>query len=118
MTRLFSFALRAVRLACFALTLASFTTEPARADCYELIGCSDRDYMHIENLVQLSCENLWHVRNRIYDEHGYCFQTWRAQQAFDNSDCWVEEQADVELSEIEQYNITRIVGAESQNGCW
>jgi hypothetical protein len=109
-----------MRVSCIAwaaLTLVALAATPARADCFELIGCTDSAYMHIEDLVQLSCENLWHVRNRIYDENGYCFHTWRAQQAFDNSDCWVEEQAAVKLSAIERYNISRIVSAESQNGC-
>jgi hypothetical protein len=49
--------------------------------------------------MQLSCENLWHVRNRIYDENGYCFKTARGQQAFDNSDCWVDGQEAVKLNQ-------------------
>jgi hypothetical protein len=117
MTRTGGFFARAGGLAGSFLLILATSGAPAHADCFELIGCTDSDYMTVENLAQLSCQNLWHVRNRIYDENGYCFHTWRAQQAFDNSDCWVERQEDVKLSHIERYNVTRIVGAESQNGC-
>jgi hypothetical protein len=89
----------------------------AQADCYELIGCSDSEYMDLADLTQLSCENLWHVRNRIFDENGYCFQTAQAQDAFDNSDCSVTKQAAVKLNDYERANVKAILGAESQLGC-
>jgi hypothetical protein len=100
-----------------AVVVSSAAGDPARADCFELIGCTDREYMRIGDLMQLSCENLWHVRNRIYDENGYCFATWRARRVFDNSDCWVEVQEEVKLNHYERYNVERIVGAEAQKGC-
>lgn len=90
---------------------------PAQADCFEDIGCTDSDRFDVDDLVELSCENLWFVRNRIYDENGYCFRTKRARQQFDNSDCWVREQANVKMSTIERGNVNAIVEAESQNGC-
>jgi hypothetical protein len=96
---------------------AVILTTPARSDCYDNVGCTDSDYFDRYDLEELSCENLWHVRNRIYDEHGYCFATERGREAFDNSDCWVEEQADVELSEIEIYNVDRIVEVEDEKDC-
>jgi hypothetical protein len=99
------------------LTMISAGAAPARADCYENIGCTDSDSMDVDDLVELSCENLWHVRNRIYDENGYCFKTARARNAFDNSDCWVKNQANVKLSHIERRNVDAIVEAESENGC-
>jgi hypothetical protein len=89
----------------------------AHDDCFELIGCSDSDYFRTSDLRQLSCENLWYVRNRIYDENGYCFRTWRAQQAFDNSDCSVNEQEAVSLNHYERTNVSRIVSVESNEGC-
>jgi hypothetical protein len=99
------------------LTLVSFSAAPAHADCFEVVGCTDSDWFDGDDLEQLSCENLWHVRNRIYDENGYCFATDRGREAFDNSDCWVENQADIELSEIESHNVDEIVEAEEDNGC-
>ena len=67
------------------LMVVSFSAAPSHADCYEVIGCTDSDWFKGYDLEQLSCENLWHVRNRIYDENGYCFSTDRGRQAFDNS---------------------------------
>jgi hypothetical protein len=99
------------------LIVVSFSAAPAHADCFEVIGCTDSDWFDGDDLEELSCENLWHVRNRIFDENGYCFATDRGREAFDNSDCWVEDQADVELSEIEQHNVDEIVEAEEENGC-
>lgn len=99
------------------LMLLSFSPAPAHADCFEVIGCTGSDRFDGDDLEQLSCENLWHVRNRIYDENGYCFATERGREAFDNSDCWIEDQADVELSEIERQNVDEIVEAEEENGC-
>ena len=97
---------------CFLLSAA-----PASADCFELIGCTDSGYFRQSDLRQLSCENLWYVRNRIYDENGFCFKTARARSQFDNSDCWVNDQANVKLSQVERHNVNEIVEAESENGC-
>ena len=99
------------------LMLVSIGAAPARADCYENIGCTDSDRMDVDDLVEFSCENLWHVRNRIYDENGFCFKTARARAAFDNSDCWVSKQSNVKLSSVERHNVNAIVEAESENGC-
>lgn len=30
----------------------------------------------------LNCNQLWHERNKIFAEHGYCFKTARAKRAF------------------------------------
>jgi hypothetical protein len=99
------------------LALASVSSGPASADCLEDIGCTDSDRFDLDDLVDLSCQNLWYVRNRIYDENGFCFQTARARRQFDNSDCWVRSQSQVRLSHIERYNIDRILEAETVNDC-
>ena len=59
------------------LVMISLGAAPAKADCFEVIGCTDSDWFDSDDLEEFSCENLWHVRNRIYDEHGYCFSTER-----------------------------------------
>ena len=104
--------------AAFGFVMMAFAgATPAWADCYEVIGCTDSDRFDGDDLEEFSCENLWHVRNRIYDENGYCFSTERGREAFDNSGCWIEDQADVALSEIERQNVDEIVEAEEENGC-
>ena len=67
------------------------TSEPARANCYELIGCSDKDYYQLSDLMQLGCQPLWEVRNWIYKERGYCFKTPNAIKAFGNAGCLYDE---------------------------
>ena len=104
-------------LAVGIVMLVSIGAAPARADCFEDIGCTDSDYFDVDDLVEMSCENLWYVRNRIYDENGYCFRTARAREAFDNSDCWVNNQSKVQMSQTERHNVNEIVEAESENGC-
>jgi hypothetical protein len=89
----------------------------ARADCFEEIGCTDKDKFQKSELRKLSCESLWHVRNRIYDENGYCFKTDRAKEAYDNSDCTIEDQGDVPLNAIERANVEAVKSVESAKGC-
>jgi hypothetical protein len=42
-----------------------FAPGPAHANCYELIGCTNKDYFKAAQLKQLSCQILWEVRNTI-----------------------------------------------------
>jgi hypothetical protein len=108
--------LAAMSIAVSGLTMAAGIS-PARADCFEDIGCTDSDRFDVDDLMYLSCENLWYVRNKIYDENGYCFRTDRARDAFDNSDCWVRSQSKVQMSQIERHNVNEIVAAEDEKGC-
>jgi hypothetical protein len=39
---------------------------PARANCYELFGCTNSDYYTVAQLKQASCQILWEMRNQIY----------------------------------------------------
>lgn len=32
--------------------------------------------------ADMSCQELWHARNKIYARNGYCFNTERAQSVF------------------------------------
>jgi len=34
---------------------------------------------------QLNCNQLWHARNKIFAEHGYCFKSAHAKTAFPNN---------------------------------
>jgi hypothetical protein len=97
-------------------TLAAMTGS-AMANCYEIIGCDDSEYFSRPALRQLSCQALWEVRNLIYQQNGYCFQTERAQKVFDNSGCWITDQAAVRLNVYERSNVARIVEIEKARGC-
>lgn len=104
-----------------ALALTFFTAAPAFAlNCYDDLGntgCPHKEVFPLSDLKQLSCENLWYVRNGIYDGHGYCFKTDRAQEMFDNSDCSVDDAADLDLNSNEVKNIANIKKVEKQKGC-
>ena len=97
----------------------SATTTPASAhdNCYEVIGCPHKDLFNRSDLRQLSCQNLWYVRNRVYDDHGYCFKTPKAIREFDNSDCYVRNAARLDLNRREVQNISRIRQVEQRKGC-
>jgi hypothetical protein len=104
-------------LSTFAFLFASTVATLAHENCYELIGCPHRDVFNRSDLRQLSCQNLWYIRNRIYDDHGYCFTTPRAIREFDNSDCHVNNANRLDINNRERQNITRIRQVERQKGC-
>lgn len=100
-----------------ACALGLFAAVPARANCYELIGCSDKDRYKISDLMQLGCQPLWEVRNWIYKENGYCFRTPKAIEAFGNAGCVYDDVAQVPLNEIERSNMKAIKSVETKKGC-
>lgn len=92
----------------------------ASAGCFENLGatgCTHQETFSREELRTLSCQNLWYVRNSIYDEHGYCFRTKAGKETFDNSDCYENDAAKLQFNRHEQANINRIVQAEKDKGC-
>jgi hypothetical protein len=101
--------------ACGVVLLASPTS--ARANCYELIGCTNSDYFKLSQLRQLSCQILWEVRNRIYKENGYCFHTQKAIQVFGNAGCKYDDADDVPLNAAERHNVAAIKKVEAKKGC-
>lgn len=104
-----------------AFALVALTATPAFAlDCYENLGntgCPHKEVFPLRDLRNLSCQNLWYVRNNIYDDHGYCFKTARAQAEFDNSDCSVDDAGDLDLNSNEVRNIDNIKRIEREKGC-
>jgi hypothetical protein len=90
---------------------------PARANCYELIGCSNSDYFKTSDLQQLGCQPLWEVRNWIYKEHGYCFHTPKAIKAFGNAGCLYDDVAQVPLNSAERHNVSAVKKVEAKKGC-
>lgn len=92
-------------------------TGSAMAACYEDIGCSDSDKWSKADLKQFSCNALWELRNGIYFENGYCFQTERAIDFFGNDECTVTKQSKVRLNSYERANIAAVAAVEKAKGC-
>jgi YARHG domain-containing protein len=91
--------------------------QPAHANCYELIGCSNQNFFKSSDLMQLGCQPLWEVRNWIYKENGYCFKTPKAIKAFGNAGCLYDDITQVPLNQFEKYNVKAIKKAEAKKGC-
>ena len=97
---------------------------PALADCYDLVGCDNKDSFskHYDDYLGSiadgpNCDFLYMMRNRIYQQHGYCFSTARAISALGNAGCTTNNQAAVPLSNIERANIATIQRAERAKNC-
>ena len=91
---------------------------PAAAGCFESgVGCTDDHNIPRSILQTLSCDALWTVRNFMYDEKGYCFQTAKAQAVFSNDGCFVTNAALIQFNAYERANIDRIVSVEREKGC-
>jgi YARHG domain-containing protein len=119
-----SFLHRQALGAVLSAALAAFgAAAPAFADCYDLLGCDNRDLFskHYDYLASVAegpnCGFLYIMRNRIYQEHGYCFATPQAVSALGNNGCSITDQAAVPLSNIERANIAAIQSAERAKGC-
>lgn len=91
---------------------------PALADCYDVFGCTDRDVFAYRDLVSgPNCEFLYQMRNRIYQENGYCFRTPRAIATFGNAGCRYRDEDAVPMNRIERANAATIKRAEAALGC-
>ncbi len=100
------------------VALAALSSAPAGAACFESgIGCTNSGLMPYPALRRLSCDALWTVRNTIYYENGYCFQTPRGRAAFDNSSCAYTDVGMVPLNAYERENVGRVVRIERERGC-
>ena len=104
------------------VALAASFASPVLADCYDLLGCTDKNAFsaHYSYLVAPdgpTCDFLYVMRNSIYSQHGYCFKTARAIQEMGNTGCRFQNMADVPLSQIERNNIATIARAETARRC-
>jgi hypothetical protein len=63
-----------------------------------------------------TCESLWHQRNSIYRNAGYCFKTPRGKAAFSNIGCAYGESS-VPLSDRQRARIAAIKRLERRLGC-
>ena len=90
----------------------------AHADCYEVFGCTERDRFNFEQLANgPHCEFLYSMRNRIYQQHQYCFKTARAIATLGNDNCRINDMGQVPLSAVERANAAVILQVEHAKGC-
>ena len=109
-----------MRLKFFTYLALAFITSAssARADCYDVFGCSDRDRFHLQNLLDgPNCDFLYEMRNRIYAERHYCFHTPRAIAILGNAGCLYRDVNLVPLNTIERENAATILRAEQMKAC-
>ena len=60
------------------------------------------------------CEDLWMVRNLIFDRGGYCFTTPLGEALFDNADCTTSQPA---VPAEDAARVVRIREIEAERGC-
>ena len=112
-----------LRGASLAMALLLAATATARADCYDILGCSNRDRFanHADYLESResgpTCDFLFTMRNHIYKEHGYCFHTARARAEFGNEGCSVDDAGALALNGVERGNVAAIARAEAVKNC-
>ncbi len=90
---------------------------PAMSGCFELIGCTDSEYFSESQLRRLSCDALWTVRNTMFYENGYCFQTAKGKQVFGNAGCKYTVSGKVPLNKYERANVETVKRVEARKGC-
>lgn len=66
------------------------------------------------SLAEMSCDELWVARNRIFHEAGYCFQTERARAFFGNEGCTTTNPT---LSRADAARVEEIRQMERAKGC-
>jgi hypothetical protein len=90
----------------------------AVAECYDVFGCTNRDRFRLGDLTSgPNCEFLYTMRNQIYAEHHYCFQTARAIATFGNQGCVSANANALGLNSVELANAATILQAERAMGC-
>jgi hypothetical protein len=100
-----------------ALVLFCSSGQPARAGCFELVGCPQRDPISDFDLSLITCDRLNFIRNSIFAEKGYCFRHPKYRQMFGVYECHYETAAEVPLSAMERENILKIRRAEAEKSC-
>ncbi|MCC7252540.1 YARHG domain-containing protein [Hyphomicrobium sp.] len=97
-----------------ATALAVPTT--ASAGCH-LVDCVENVYITPKDIQARSCEDLWILRNSIWNDAGYCFKTPRAIKAFGNHACQYTDQSAVPLNDYQRANARTILAVESAHNC-
>jgi hypothetical protein len=102
-----------------SFAVALFVSAPANAACFESgVDCTDDHEIPASMLQPLSCDALWTVRNMIFDENGYCFQSARGKSTFSSDGCAYTSMASMPLNQYELANIATVRQVEKQKGCY
>lgn len=101
-----------------SLVVATTFAVPATANagCH-LIDCVENVYVQPKEIATRSCEDLWLLRNSIWNDAGYCFKTQRAVKSFGTHTCRHADQAAVPLNDYQRANVKTIRAVETANGC-
>lgn len=101
-----------------SLVVAATFTVPATANagCH-LIDCVENVYVTPKQIEAKSCEDLWILRNSIWNDAGYCFKTPRGIKAFGNDACQYTDQSAVPLNDYQRENAETVLAVETTNGC-
>ena len=114
-----AFLCRGCVVAAVSAMVLLFGAPPGNAACFESgVDCTDDHDIPASVLQPLSCDALWTVRNMIFDENGYCFQTAKAKAVFSNEGCQYASMAGMPLNAYETTNIATIRKVEQQKGCY
>ena len=70
-----------------------------------------------QQLSDLSCDQLWLARNRIFKAAGFCFKSPRAISAFGNAGCLYDDEHDVPLSQKDRNAVEAIQREERYRRC-
>lgn len=97
--------------------IAGILASPDHPQCYEVVGCPHKDRISAKAAGELSCENLSLVRNTIFHQHGYCFETKAQMEIFDNSQCHTHALAELHLSKVERANVATLQRVEKRKQC-
>ncbi|WP_295559988.1 YARHG domain-containing protein [uncultured Hyphomicrobium sp.] len=88
----------------------------ANAGCH-LIDCVENVYVTKQEIEHKSCEDLWILRNSIWNDAGYCFRTPRAIKAFGTHNCRYADQSAVPLNDYQRENAATIIEVEMAHAC-
>ena len=72
----------------------------------------------VNQLMNLSCNDLWVARNIEYHDAKYCFKTTRGRREFGNAGCFRNErEARRAMGPVNRGRVDRIRTAERRKGC-
>ena len=92
--------------------IAAASAGTAWTACFDDVGCTNNQYMPVNELRQLSCQSLWIVRNTICYENKYFFETTEAKDQFSNQSI-----AAVPMNNYERANVDSIRSVEQHKRC-
>ena len=66
-------------IAASAMISVAVSATPAKAGCH-LVDCVEDVFVKPQEIADRRCEDLWVLRNAIYQSAGYCFRSERARR--------------------------------------